>query len=503
VISHQFPVLIVVTPLILSFFVNVLGWWNKRYCIPIVFIALVVSLVSSIGALEAVIRHGGPIHYHLGNWEPPWGIEYVVDYLNTPILVAIAFIAILVLIYSKKSIEQELPESKIPQFYTLFLLNVTGLLGITVTGDAFNLYVLLEIASFSAYAIIGMGERGAEFASFRYIIFGTIGACAYLLGVGYLYIVTGSLNMADLNHLLVKLYQSKAVLVGFAFFLVGVGIKMGTWPVHTWLPDAYTYAPSAVSALLAPLFTKVGAYVMVRLMFTIFDPSFSIQLYPITEILGWIAVFGIIFACIMALAQSDLKRMFCFVIVAEMGYILIGIAAGNRLGLTGAILHIINDMFMMVCLFTVAGAIMYQIGTRDIYKFRKLHRTMPITLAVFVVGALSVVGVPPMCGFFSKWYLILGTIEAKKWVLLVVLLGSSLVNAVLFFRVIENAYLEPRGEEAHAFAHDGGQPIITLDKVPLSMLVPMLVIAASIILLGIFSGVIIKHVIQFAVPASL
>ena len=499
-ISHQFPVLIVVTPLILSFFVNVVGWWDKRYCVPIVFVALSVSLFSAIGALEAVIKHGGPIHYHLGNWQPPWGIEYVIDYLNTPILVAIAFISILVLIFSQRSIEKELPESKIPQFYTLFLLNVTGLLGITVTGDAFNLYVLLEIASFSAYAIIGIGERGADFSAFRYVIFGTIGACAYLLGVGYLYIVTGSLNMADLYHLLPKLYYSRAVLVGMAFFLVGVGIKMGIFPFHTWMPDAYTYAPSTVSALLAPLFTKVGAYVMIRLLFTIFEPSFSIKLYPVAEILGWIAAAGIVFACVMALAQSDLKRMFCYLIVGEMGYILIGIASANRLGLTGAILHIINDMFMMACLFTVAGAIMYKTGDRNIYRFRYLHRKMPITLGVFVVGALSVVGVPPMCGFFSKWYLILGTIEAKKWILLGVLLASSLVNAILFFRVIENAYLEPRGE--HAFAHDGGHPSISLDEVPWSMLIPMLMIAAGIILLGIFSGVIIKHVIQFAVPAS-
>lgn len=500
-ISEQFPALIVITPLTLSFIVNIAGWWNRRLCFPLVIITLSACLIFAIGILGTVLATGKPFHYWFGNWEPPWGIEYIIDHLNALILVSVAVISLLVAIYAKRVVEQEIPGAKLPQFYTLFLLEVTGLFGITATGDMFNLYVLLEIASFSAYAMIAMGERGADFAAFRYVIFGTIGACAYLLGDGYLYILTGSLNMVDLTQRLPQLLYSKALLVGFAFFLVGVGIKMGIFPLHTWLPDAYTLAPSAVSALLAPLFTKVGAYVILRIMFTLFDPSFSIEVYPVTDMLGWIAAVGILFASVMALAQSDVKRIFCYVIVAEMGYILIGIASANRFGLTGAILHIVNDMFMMACLFTVAGAIFYQTGVRNIYQFRRLHRTMPITLAVLVVGALSVVGIPPLCGFFSKWYLILGTIQAKQWVLLAVLLISSLINAILFFRVIEIAYLEPR--EANAHVYDGGQPITTLDTVPLSMLVSMVLIAACIILLGIFSGKIIAHIIDFAIPATL
>lgn len=499
-ISEQFPALIVVTPLILSFFVNLVGWWNRKLCLPVVLIALSVSLASSIGILNTVIKHG-TIHYRLGGWEPPWGIEYVVDHLNALVLLTIAFVAILIAIYSKRSVEQEFPEHKIPQFYTLFLLNITGLLGITVTGDVFNLYVLLEIASFSAYAIIAMGERRAAFASFRYVIFGTIGACSYLLGVGYLYIVTGSLNMFNLSELLPNLYYSRAVLVGFAFILIGIGIKMAFFPLHTWLPDAYTYAPSAVSALIAPLMTKVGAYAMIRVMFTVFEPNFSIGLFPITSILGWLAAAAILFGSIMALAQSDFKRMLCFVIIAEIGYIVIGIGVANRTGLTGAILHIVNDVFMMACLFSVAGAIMYKTGIRDIYQFRYLHRKMPFTMAILVIAALSVVGVPPLCGFFSKWYLILGAFEAKKWIFVMVLLISTLINAILFFRVIEIAYLEPREP---ALAHNGGSPEgIIREDAPLSMLIPMFIIAAGIILIGIFSGEIIATVIRFAIPASL
>ncbi|MDI6777022.1 MAG: monovalent cation/H+ antiporter subunit D family protein [Syntrophales bacterium] len=498
-ISEQFPALIVVTPLILSFFIPVVGWWNRKLCLPIVLIALSVCLVSAFGILDTVIKHG-TVHYRLGNWEPPWGIEYVIDHLNAYVAIIVSCIALLVAIYSKKSVEQELPEHKIPQFYTLFLLNITGLLGITVTGDVFNLYVLLEIASFSAYGLVAIGEEGALVASFRYVIMGTIGACLYLLGVGYLYIVTGSLNMADLAQLLPHLYHSKVVLVAFAFFMVGIAIKMALFPLHVWLPDAYTHAPSAVSAAIAATMTKVGAYVMIRIMFTVFKPYFSIETIPATTILGWVAVAAMIFGSILAIAQSDLKRMFCYILLAEVGYIVMGISLANRMGLTGAILHILNDAFMMACLFLVAGAIMYKMGTRDIRNFRYLHRKMPFTMAAFTIAALSVIGIPPTCGFFSKWYLILGAIYGGQWMFAVVLVLSSLLSAVVFFRVIEKVYFEPTVDIHNGESHEMVE--VVRDEAPLSMLLPIFITVAGIMLLGIFSGKIISTVIQFAIPAG-
>jgi multicomponent Na+:H+ antiporter subunit D len=263
----QSPVLIIIIPLMFAFITLIFGWWKKNLCYPIVLIALSLSFLASLNTLNTVIA-SGTIHYHLGGWSPPWGIEYVVDYLNAFVLVIISFVALTVGVYSKRSVEQELPE-KIVFFYVL------GLLGIVITGDAFNLYVFLEVASLAGYALITIGEDGAPFASFNYVIFGTIGACFYLLGVGYLYIVTGSLNMGDLSNILPGLYSSKVVLVAFAFFLVGISIKMALFPLHVWLPDAYTYAPSSVSALLAPLMTKVGAYVLIRIMYTVFKPYHS------------------------------------------------------------------------------------------------------------------------------------------------------------------------------------------------------------------------------------
>jgi multicomponent Na+:H+ antiporter subunit D len=494
--SSPFPVLIVVIPLISAFFIPLIGWWRKNLCYPLVIIALFLCTLSSFVTLNTVI-HTGTIRYYLGGWEPPWGIEYVVDHLNAFVLVIVSFIAFMVAIYSKRSVEQELPE-KIVYFYCIFLLLVTGLLGIVVTGDMFNLYVFLEIASLAAYALIAIGEDGAPLASFNYVIFGTIGACFYLLGVGHLYVTTGSLNMADLSQILPSIYHSKVVLVGFAFLLVGVSIKMALFPLHVWLPDAYTYAPSSVSALLAPLMTKVSAYVMIRIMFTVFKPYFSIELLPVTTVVSWIAAVAIIYGAVLALAQTDLKRMLAYILISEVGYIALGVGLANRDGLTGAILHILNDAFMMLALFLVVGAIMYRSGKKEISQLRYLHRKMPFTMAAFVIAALSVIGIPPTCGFFSKWYLVLGAIHASQWVFVAVLMVSSLLNAILFFRVIENAYLEPDGE------HGGGESklVIAREEAPLSMLIPISATIAGILLFGILSSKIISTLIKFAVPAS-
>ncbi|RLB05391.1 MAG: monovalent cation/H+ antiporter subunit D family protein [Deltaproteobacteria bacterium] len=495
-ILEQFPAIIVVAPLILSFVVNFVGWRNKGFCFPFVIIALSVSLVSAIGILYAVIKHG-TIYYHLGGWNPPWGIEYVIDHLNAYVALIVTVIAFVVAIYSKRSIEQEIPGDRIPQLYALLLLNVTGLLGITVTGDLFNLYVLLEIASFSAYALIAIGEKGALIASFRYIVMGTIGACFYLIGVGFVYIMTGSLNMTDVGQLLPDLYYSKAILMAFTFLTIGVVIKMALFPLHAWLPDAYTHAPSAVSALIAPTMTKVGCYVLIRIIFFVFKPHYSIEIMPLTTILGWLAIIAMIVGSIYAIAQHDLKRMLAYSTVAQIGYIVMGIALANKAGLTGALLHILNEAFTKGCLFLVAGAIMYKMGMRDIYQFRYLFEKMPLTMIAFVIAAFSMVGIPPTCGFFSKLYLLLGAIDARHWIFVATLLISVVLNVVYFFNVIRHAYFKP----SEAYAHDGGRPEkIAVDEVPLSMLAPIWFTAIGILITGIFSGKIVSTVIQFAIP---
>ena len=186
---------------------------------------------------------------------------------------SVAVVSFLVAIFSKHAVEKELPD-RIAHYYTLFVLLVTGLLGMTITGDAFNLYVLVEIAALTSYALLAMGKGRAYMSTFNYVIMGTIGACFYLLGVGYLYMKTGTLNMGDLSQLLPQLHYSEAILVGFVLIMVGVWIKMAFFPLHGWLPNAYTFAPIASSCLIAPLMTKVSVYIMIRMMFSVFNANY-------------------------------------------------------------------------------------------------------------------------------------------------------------------------------------------------------------------------------------
>ena len=491
----QAPILIVVIPLIAAFLCPLIGLWRKGLCYFWTIVALSLCVLVSIDTLFAVMD-GGTIHYRLGGWPPPFGIEYVIDHLNAMMLVLVSAISLIVVIYSKLSVQKELPGKAI-YFYTVFLLQVTGFLGIVITGDLFNLYVFLEIASLAGYALIAIGEDGAPLACFRYIVMGTIGASFYLLGIGYIYITTGSLNMADVRQILPALYDSRVLVTAIAFLLAGLAVKMALFPVHVWLPDAYTKAPSASSALIASLMTKISLYVMIRLLFTVFKPNLSVELLPIAPIMAWAGFAAICGGAIMALAQTDFKRMLCYIVVAEVGYIVGGVGLANSVAMKGAILHILNDAVMTAGLFTVAGIVMYKTGHHDLSDFKALFKKMPFTMSAFVVGALSIIGVPPTCGFFSKWYLIQGAIVAKHWAFIAALLGSSLINVILFFRIIEIGYVfhDSHGENTHS-----GADAVVIDEAPMSMLIPTIALAIAIILIGLYNQTILSNIVQFAVP---
>ena len=498
------PVLIVVVPLLTAFVLPVVGWWKKAAAFPVALAALAFSCGAAIVAAREVLTNG-PVQYFLGGWAPPWGIEYRIDHLGALMLVLVGVITLLVGIYSKRSIARELPEKAVP-FYSVYLLMVSGLMGIVTTADMFNLYVFLEITSLASYALVSIGGGAAVVSAFRYAILGTVGAAFYLLSVGYLYSATGSLNMADLARILPDLYQSNAVLVGFAFFVIGMSIKMALFPMHAWLPGAYTNAPSAVSALIAATTTKVAAYVLIRVMFFVFEPSFSVEIIPVTTLLSWMGVLAMILGSVMALVQSDLKRMLAYSSVSQIGYIVLGVGLANAMGLTGGLLHLVNHAFMKGCLFLVAGAIAYRTGLRDIREFRHLSIKMPWTAATFTVAAFSMIGIPPTSGFFSKLYLILGAIDAGHWVFVGAILFSSVLALVYFVNVIRYMYFPSDEAGAPVVGSGGGTPAMVMpkrDEVPLTMLVPMLVLAVGIVLLGFFNGEIVSRFIDHAIPASL
>jgi len=354
------------------------------------------------------------------------------------------------------------------------------------------------VASLTSYALIALGGPRAPLASLNYLFMGTIGGCFYLLGVGYLYIMTGSLNMADVASLLPGIYSSTAIWAAFTFCMVGIGIKMAFFPLHGWLPNAYTFAPSSVSSLMAPLMTKVMVYVMIRLMLSVFTIDFTFSVLSLGTAMVWLSILAIVTGALLALAQKNLKRMFCYIIVSEIGYMVGGAWLGNAAGMTGAILHILNDALMTICLFLTAANVHYRISGLELHQLRGLFHRMPLTMACFVAAGLSIIGVPPTCGFFSKWYLITGALQAGQYGFVAALLFSSLVNVILFFRVIEISYY---GDMQHPHGH--GSPSGSRTEAPAAMLAPLLIVSAGLVIIGVYTGTIVTTVIDPIIPAAL
>lgn len=425
-------------------------------------------------ALMMDVLSGGPISYAVGGWPAPWGIELRVDALNAFVLLIVAGVGAIVMLYAPKSVEAEVGPRRAYLFYAAYLLCLAGLLGVTITGDAFNLFVFLEISSLSSYVLISLGrDRRALYAAYQYLILGTIGATFYLIGVGLLYQVTGTLNMADLTERILDVEGMRSIRVAFAFLTVGISLKLALFPLHLWLPNAYAYAPSVVTAFLAATATKVAVYILLRVFFSIFGPGFSFEIMPLGEILMPLAVAAMFVASIVAIFQSDAKRMLAYSSVAQIGYMILGIGLGSIAGVAAGTLHLFNHALMKAALFLALGAVFWRIGSVRIEDMAGLGRRMPWTMGAIVIGGLSLIGVPGTVGFVSKWYLILAALEPGWWWLAALILLSSLLSVIYVWRLIESAYLHASPEGAIA------------GEAPLSMLVPVWILALANIWFGI------------------
>jgi multicomponent Na+:H+ antiporter subunit D len=503
VIDIQAPVLIPLAFLVCALLAPLLGLILRSLAHLTAVAGSAVALFFSVRGLYVVLAEG-PISYHLAGWMPPLGIELYLDPLAGFFCVLLSGITLLVMVFGKRSVVHETPSKEIP-FYSLSMLLMGGLSGMVMTGDLFNLYVFLEIGALSGYALVALGDKRAPVSAFRYLTQGTVGAAFFLLGVAFIFISTGSLNMADVSRILLLNQQAIPIIFGMAFIVMGIGLKMALFPMHTWLPDAYTHASSTATALIAPVGTKVAAYVLLRILFFVADPDYVRQDIHLTDFVGYLGAIGVIWASVMAICQKEMKRMLAYSSVAQVGYIALGIGLASPLGFIGAVLHVVNHAFMKACLFLVSGSLRLKLGHSHIPKLdHSVGQAMPWTSASFAIAAISMIGLPPTAGFFSKWYLALGSIEQSNWIFLAVLLISSLMNAVYFFRVLEKLYLKPRSESDSS--DEGRVPSNaprSSNEVPGSMLVPTLVLAGGVLVLGIMNAWIINHTIQPMIPEGL
>ena len=437
--------------------------------------AVSLCCLSISAILLGQTSDGSVISYEMGGWEPPWGIEYRIDALNAFILVLVSAIAVITLSFARLSVEKEISKNSIPLFYTAFLLCFAGFLGITITGDAFNVFVFLEISSLSSYILISFGkDRRALTASFQYLVMGTIGATMILIGIGFLYMMTGTLNMADLAHRLPAVMGTNTVSAAFAFIVVGFSIKFALFPLHIWMPNAYSYAPSVVTIFFAATSSKVALYALIRFIYTIFGAEFAFGAMPLQVILISLAVLAVFSGSLSAIFQTNIKHVLAYSSIAQIGYMVIGIALVSTVGLTAGILHIFNHAVMKACLFMSLGCVYYRFGSARIEDFKGLGKTMPWTMAAFVIGGLGLIGMPLTAGFISKWYLIMAALGHG-------VLGSVIVAAVLIGSLLAVAYVWRIVEVAYFQQPDNPEK----NEAPLALLIPTWILALATIYFGI------------------
>lgn len=457
---------------------------HQRSVWVITFSVCFIGFITAIGLVLATFT-GSPIEYELGGWAAPHGIVYWVDALSAPIVLLISFIALLGILHGRLSIPTEIEPKKRAPFYAAFLICLAGLLGMVVTGDAFNIFVFLEVSSIATYSLVAMGtsrDRRALSAAYNYLILGSIGATFFVIGLGFLYMETGTLNMADIGRILRLLDGgSRVAEIAFGFIIIGLGLKLAMFPLHMWLSNAYTHAPSFVTTFLAATATKAALYLMLRFSFNVFDPDFEYVRLSLSLLLRTAAILAMILMSLQAIFQTDIRRTLAFSSIAQVGYILLGISLATLSGLAAAYIHMINHALIKGALFMAMSCFWYRYGITRIRDFNGLARLMPWTMAGFTIAGLSLIGVPLTAGFVSKWQLASAVADSGQWWAVSIIMLSSILAIVYIGRITLAAYFKnpPEGHEVRI-------------QEPLIMLIPMWILVCLSIYIGFHADFIVS-----------
>lgn len=433
-----------------------------------------LSVLASLTSFVLVITNynriaaGEQIFVEFPRLLPPLGITFRMDYLSFLCAAVISGVWFLVSIYSTEYMVKEHAKNR---FYPFLVLTLSGALGVVLSGDLFTLFLFFEMMSLSAYVLVVHEETDqAMRAGYKYLILTIIGGLALFFAIIAVYELAGTVVFAPGGFVNAT---SRLALFSFVGFFIGFGIKMGVVPLHVWLPEAHPVAPSPASALLSGLMLKTGAYGLIRVVFNVFGVD-------LVRAAGWnkgllfVAVITIFLGSAVAITQDDIKRRLAYSSVGQMGYILLGIGLLQQRALVGAIFHIFAHALMKSSLFLSAGAVIYATGKRNVSEWRGMGRQMFVTMLVFTVAALSMVGIPPLVGFVSKWELALGSLDAGNWGYVLLLLVSSLMNFIYYFPVIQGAFF---GDLHH---HDD-EKAHAKRELPMAMLMPLAVLGLMIL----------------------
>jgi multicomponent Na+:H+ antiporter subunit D len=448
IIIKNLPILVVLTPLMMSLIVvlisnNFLSWLLTLF-------TTLITFIFSLLLYQEVYLHTA-ISYALGNWVPPLGIEYLIDKVSIIPIIIIALISFLATFFASKIMPAEINNSSISKVYSLWLLAIAGLIGLVTTGDAFNLFVFLEISSLASVALVAMGgqkDKQALVAAYNYLILGAIGATFYVIGVGLLYGITGTLNLADLSNRIAEISDNKALIAGFGFMVIGIMLKAAVFPLHIWLPRAYAYAPSAVSVLLAATATKASLYILARILFSVFDISDNLVTYTLQYIILPLSILAMFAGTIMAIYEKDIKRLLAHSSIAQIGYITLAFAIGTKASVAAGFIHLFNHALIKGALFMAITSMGFYINKRiTINNLSGLGRAMPITFVCFVICSLSLAGIPLTAGFISKLYIIKASISADGIWIAFLILASSALSVVYLWKMIEALWFHESPKE--------------------------------------------------------
>jgi len=425
---------LLVLPVLYKFKPSLTGAWT----------ALTLIIAACIAFKALCLADSGMIRYTMGGWAAPFGIEWVLDSLSAFISFIILLLSAIVAISIIPYVNRELSKVQLT-FHMCYLLLISGFIGMIMTHDLFNMYVFVEVSSLSGYALVASSRGGeSKIASFRYLLIGTLGASLYLLGVGFLYANTGTLNMTDMAERLPAILELRSVRLGIILMISGFAIKAGFFPFHGWMPDAYSKTSYPASCIIAPISTKVACYALIRILFWVFQIPTTLSQLPILDILTMIGIVAIVAGSIMAFIQTDFRRMLAYSSISHLGLIAFGIGLGEKTALAGALLHIGHHAAMKMCLFLLAMYIFHAYGISKISQFSRLRGRAPWILTTIILASFSMIGIPPLAGFFSKWYILLGALQSAQPVYGIVIIFASLLSALYFFRIIEQSFFKPK-----------------------------------------------------------
>jgi len=465
--------LFIAVPLIIAFILPMFGRKGKAAATALanlVTISLIVFAVVSIGKSEV---------YEIGKWSIPLGINLVLDGLSSLLLLAISIVAAASMLFSIKYMEQYTAKTK---YLSLFLLMVAGMNGVVLSGDIFNLFVFLEIASLASYALVGFGCEHEELeASFKYMVLGSIASVFILFAIALVYGNTGTLNMAYISMAIQSSGLNAGLTFALALFMVGFGLKAAIVPFHAWLPDAHSSAPAPISAMLSGILIKtLGVYALARVVFNVFGVSASI---------GWLLIVlglvSMVAGAFLAIGQWDLKRLMAYSSISQIGYVILGIGLGATLiarganlawaslAILGALFHLVNHAVYKSLLFLTSGSVEMSTGTRQMKRMGGLAVKLPFTRVTCTVASASIVGIPPFSGFWSKLILVLAAVQAQFYWIAAIIVFVSLCTLIMYLKVQRYVFLGELPENLRQTKENKG-----------FMLVAMVFLACLCLLMG-------------------